>query len=173
MKKYKSLVILFLINLIFLSFDSMAQNDLDERAIYIVRHAEKEINKDDPPLTKEGEKRAEKLREILKEKDIKSVYSSDKKRTRHTIIPFADEKGLHINIYDTDEHGELVTKIQEEEGNVVIIGHSNTVHHIINLLIGGQIMEELDESDYENIFVVYINEEGGTRLEKKTYSDFE
>jgi broad specificity phosphatase PhoE len=149
------------------------QGDLDERVIYVVRHAEKIADKDDPALSKDGEKRALKLKEILQDKDIKAVYSSDTKRTRHTIIPFADEEGLYLQIYDTEDHGKLVTKLQEEEDNVVVVGHSNTVHHIINLLIGRTIMEELDESDYENIFIVYIDEEGGTRLESKKYSEFE
>ncbi|HSJ68405.1 MAG TPA: phosphoglycerate mutase family protein [Anditalea sp.] len=165
--------IFFLFILLILTIpDVLAQHD-GERAIYVMRHAEKKADKDDPALSNEGEERAGKLKEILKDKDIKAVYSSDTKRTRHTIIPFADNEGLYLQIYDTDDHGDLVAKLQEEEDNVVVIGHSNTVHHIINLLIGRTIMEELDESDYENIFIVYIDDEGGTRLESKKYSDFE
>jgi len=149
------------------------QNDQDERAIYVIRHAEKKADKDNPALSEEGEKRAERLKKILQDKDIKAVYSSDTRRTRNTIIPFADDKGLHLNLYDTDKHGELVAKLQDEKENVVVIGHSNTVHYIINLLIGRQIMQEIDESDYENIFIVYIDEDGGTRLDRKKYSEFE
>jgi len=167
-----NIIFLLLFVLILPQYSAYAQND-GERAIYIVRHAEKKADKDDPALTKDGEERAKKLQGILQDKDIKAVYSSDTKRTRHTIIPFADDEGLYLQIYDTDNHGELVTKLQEEEDNTVVIGHSNTVHHIVNLLIGRTIMEELDESDYDNIFIVYIDEDGGTRLERKKYSEFE
>jgi broad specificity phosphatase PhoE len=171
--KYKVLAIIFFLIINIFPSASMAQNDLDERAIYVIRHAEKKADKDNPALSEEGEERAERLKKILQDKDIKAVYSSDTRRTRHTIIPFADDKGLHLNLYDTDNHGELVAKLQDEKENVVVIGHSNTVHHIINLLVGRKIMEELEESDYENIFIVYIDEEGGTRLERKQYSEFE
>lgn len=174
MNKYAVLLIFLFISFLQSSFSVYAQDDLEERAIYVVRHAEKEIfEKEDPQLSEAGRERALRLKEILKEKDIEAVYSSDTKRTRNTIVPFADEEGLYLKIYDTENHGELVAKLQEEEGDVVVVGHSNTVHHIINLLIGHQIMEELDETDYENIFIVYITEEGETRLEKKKYSDFE
>lgn len=172
MHKNSTFIIFLIINSLCLTFELYAQEDLEERAIYVVRHAEKEATEKDPQLTKAGDDRAIKLKNILQGKDIQAVYSSDTRRTRNTIIPFTDEEGLYINIYDTENHGELVSKLQEEEGNVVVVGHSNTVHHIINLLIGRQIMDELDETDYENIFIVYINEEGGTRLEKKKYSDF-
>ncbi|KEO72861.1 SixA phosphatase family protein [Anditalea andensis] len=170
----KILAITFLLlNNILLGYDLFVKEDVDERAIYIIRHAEKEADKDDPALSEMGEDRAFRLKEILQDLDIKAVYSSDTKRTRDTIIPFADEEGLYLKIYDTENHGELVAKLQDEEGNVVVIGHSNTVHHIVNLLIGRTVMEELDESDYENIFIVYIDEEGGTRLERKKYADLE
>lgn len=172
MKRISLIVFFLIINLSLFGSKASAQDD-GERAIYVIRHAEKKADKDDPALSKEGEERAGKLTEILQDKDIKAVYSSDTRRTRHTIIPFADEEGLYLQIYDTDDHGELVAKLQEEEENVVVIGHSDTMHHIINLLIGRTIMEELDESDYENIFIVYIDDEGGTRLERKKYSEFE
>jgi len=171
MKRIIACISLLLIFLFQPGLKALAQDD--ERAIYVVRHGEKKVEKDDPALSEEGEKRALKLKEILQDKDIKAVYSSDTRRTRHTIIPFADEEGLYLQIYDTDDHGELVGKLQKEEDNVVVIGHSNTIHHIINLLIGRTIMEEIDESDYENIFIVYIDQDGNTRLEKKEYSEFE
>jgi len=168
---FASISIIFII-LFLPKYEAFAQND-DERAIYIVRHGEKKVEKEDPALSEKGERRALKLKEILQEKDIKAVYSSDTRRTRHTIIPFADEEGLYLQIYDTGDHGTLVSKLQKEEDNVVVIGHSNTVHHIVNLLIGRTIMEEIDESDYDNIFIVYINEDGKTRLERKTFAEFE
>jgi len=173
MKNKISVFLIFLIIALSSGSISYAQDDLEERAIYVIRHAEKKADKDNPELTEEGEKRAERLKKILEDKDIKAVYSSDTRRTRNTIIPFADEKGLHLNLYNTDNHGELVAKLQDEKDNVAVVGHSNTVHHIINLLIGRKIMQELDESDYENIFIVYIDEDGGTRLERKKYSEFE
>ncbi|WP_185974407.1 SixA phosphatase family protein [Litoribacter populi] len=156
-----------------MNFSVFGQAQEDERAIFIIRHGEKLADKNDPALSPEGEARAERLKPILNDKDINKVYSSDTKRTRNTIMPFADERGLGIQLYDTNKHGEVVAKLQEETDNVVVIGHSNTIHHLVNLLVGHEIMEELDESDYENIFVVYITDQGATRLDSKKFSDFE
>jgi broad specificity phosphatase PhoE len=153
-------------------FVAKAQSEGDYRKIYVIRHAEKTTAKEDPELTEKGKERAEKLKLILSDKDIDKVYSTDTKRTRGTIMPFADEEGMGINLYNARNHEELVEKLQEDEGNVVVIGHSNTIHLLVNLLLNGDEMEELDESDYENIFIVLVDDEGETRLEKKRYKDF-
>jgi broad specificity phosphatase PhoE len=79
---------------------------------------------------------------------------------------------MGINLYSAKNHGDLVEKLFEDEGNVVVIGHSNTIHLLVNLLMDTDEMEELDESDYENIFIVLVDDEGETRLEKKRFSDF-
>jgi broad specificity phosphatase PhoE len=158
--------------LILFVFVAQAQSESDSRKIYIIRHAEKTSVKEDPELTEAGKERAETLKRILSDKEIEKVYSTDTKRTRGTIMPFADEEGMGINLYSAKNHGDLVEKLFEDEGNVVVIGHSNTIHLLVNLLMDTDEMEELDESDYENIFIVLVDDEGETRLEKKRFSDF-
>jgi len=171
MRYYRLCVFLLLLGI--LVPEANAQDNSEEKAIYIVRHGEKSFEKEDPELTEQGQERAERLKKIFEDKDISSVYSSDTRRTRRTIMPFADEEGLGIKIYDPTDHGSLVDKLYDEEGDVVVIGHSNTIHHLVNLLIGQEVMEELDETDYDNIFIVFIDEDGNTRLERKLFHDFE
>ncbi|HEV8080637.1 MAG TPA: histidine phosphatase family protein, partial [Chitinophagaceae bacterium] len=47
--------------------------------IYIIRHAEKSAEPaNDPHLTSEGKQRAETLKDLLKDKNIKAIFSTDK-----------------------------------------------------------------------------------------------
>lgn len=52
--------------------------------IYLIRHAEKERLKFDPPLTKLGRQQAQKTAEYFKDLKINKIYSSTLKRTRQT-----------------------------------------------------------------------------------------
>ena len=79
-----------------LTFNVSAQTDVT--TFILVRHAEK--SKDDPrdpSLSEEGIKRAESLNAMLKQADIAALYSSPYKRTRSTVQPIADAKGLEVN----------------------------------------------------------------------------
>ena len=51
--------------------------------VYMVRHAEKEKG-DDPALTDNGKKRAERLAKLLKNENVVKVYSTETRRTRRT-----------------------------------------------------------------------------------------
>jgi broad specificity phosphatase PhoE len=74
--------------------------------LYLIRHAEKATTPaNDPPLTAEGEVRAQVLKDSLSGKNIKHIYSTNTLRTRTTAEPLANELGLDINPYDTDTLG--------------------------------------------------------------------
>jgi broad specificity phosphatase PhoE len=57
---------------------------------YIVRHGEKELPaagmSNDVPLSEKGKQRAEALKEILKDKNIKAVYSTKTLQSQRQII---------------------------------------------------------------------------------------
>src|SRR5688500_4636201 len=60
---------------------------------YVVRHAEKESANSnmtsDVPLSAAGMARAEELKELLKDKKIVRIYSTDYQRTKSTAAPLA------------------------------------------------------------------------------------
>jgi broad specificity phosphatase PhoE len=82
--------------------------------IYVVRHAERlddgvpaaEVMAD-PPLSAAGELRARELVEILRGAGLGRVHSTDYHRTRDTARPLADALGVEVEIYDTDDLGEI------------------------------------------------------------------
>src|ERR1700755_2106443 len=68
----------------------------------LVRHAEKEGAGTDPVLTKEGEERAQALVRMFAKQQIDAIYSTNFNRTRNTVKPLADSKGLQVITYDKE-----------------------------------------------------------------------
>lgn len=129
---------------------------------YIVRHAEKETpstmaNKtmtSDVPLSEAGKKRAEALKDLLQKENIKHIYSTNFIRTKSTAQPLADAIHVPIETYDPKDSN-LIPKLKSLGGNILIVGHSNTVDDLVNELTGKkQINGDLQDSAYGDLFVV-------------------
>jgi len=128
---------------------------------YVVRHAEKAENTmtTDVPLSEAGMQRAEALKEKLKNKKIGTIYSTNYIRTRSTAKPLADAIGITIQVYDPQDstfiHRIINTGNKDKEGNMLIVGHSNTVDDIVNTLVGNRVIPgDLPDSAYGDLFVV-------------------
>ncbi|MEN2283346.1 phosphoglycerate mutase family protein [Algoriphagus sp. SE2] len=164
----KNLLLLFAV----LAFLASCSSEPKSKTIYIVRHAEKQLEGNDPELAQVGVIRATKLSQILSDKDIKHIYSTDYRRTKQTAKPTADQSGVEIEVYDPRNNDELVEKLKSVDGNVLVVGHSNTVGQIANYFVGdGEKYQDLDDSQYNFIYVVTIDK-NGTSVETKTYKDF-
>lgn len=126
-----------------------------QKAIVVVRHAEKVDQSADPALSAEGMARAEALARILRSLEIKAIYVTQYRRTALTAAPLAASAGLKPVGINSDASPELVARMKKEHpGDVVLtVGHSNTVPRILNLL-GAVEKVELGDSDYDNLFVV-------------------
>jgi len=127
---------------------------------YIVRHAEKETTNtmtSDVPLSAAGKQRAEALKEALKNENIKHIYCTNFIRTKSTAQPLADAIHVPVEIYDPKD-ATFIRKLKAVDGNVLIVGHSNTVDDLVNGLSGKkQINSDLPDSEYGDLFVVKKN----------------
>ncbi len=142
------------------------------KTIYIVRHAEKQLVGNDPELAYVGNVRALKLAQILEKEEIKHVFSTDYIRTRNTAKPTADKAGVEIEIYDPNNHDALVEELRKREGNILVVGHSNTVSQVANYFVGeGEKFADLTDLEYDFIYVVTL-EKNGSKVERKVYKDF-
>jgi broad specificity phosphatase PhoE len=126
----------------------------------------------DPELAYVGGVRAEKLSQILEKEGIKHVFSTDFIRTRTTAKPTADKAGVEIEIYDPKNQDGLVEELRKREGNILVVGHSNTVSQLANNFVGeGEKFADLTDLDYDFIYVVTL-EKNGSKVERKVYKDF-
>lgn len=129
---------------------------------YIVRHAEKEAGTtmmstttmtSDVPLSAQGTKRAEALKNELRNKEISAVYSTNTIRTKSTATPLSEAIGIPIQVYDHKDTA-FMTAIRRSKGNMLIVGHSNTVDDIVNMLAGKKMLNDLPDSEYGDLFIL-------------------
>jgi len=133
------------------------------RTIYIVRHAEKTASSDsaakmmqnDPPLSEAGKVRALVLKDELASKHVDHIYSTNTTRTRSTAEPLS--QAIKVNVETYSNIDSLISTIRSIKGNVLVVGHSNTVDDIVNKLCGQtKIASDLKDGEYDNLFIVKI-----------------
>ena len=148
----KRLVALLLFSLLFVSA-AIAQS-----TIFLVRHAEKaQGGGDDPDLSDAGHARAESLATVLKDAAISAIYTSEVKRTRQTAAPLAKALNIEPATVPAQDRAALSAKLQGSSGNVLVVGHSNTIPEIIKAL-GITDPVTIADNDYDNLFVVVLGQ---------------
>ena len=126
---------------------------------YVVRHAEKAVQEanmtSDVPLSETGKQRAEKLKDILKVKRIGLIYSTNTIRTRSTAQQTADYFRLPITTYSPKPDSAFISLLRSKNLNTLVVGHSNTVDDIVNMLCGGKkVAGDLKDTEYDNLYVI-------------------
>lgn len=143
--------------------------------IYIVRHAEKStMPAGDPDLTAEGRARAQALSDLLRDKNIRQIYSTETRRTRQTVEPLSLQLGVPVSPYANDTLLKFLYRVLDTEQNTVIVGHSNTVLTMLDELSLTHDKAEIPDNDYDNLFVVMAKPKNGPggyklRLKERTY----
>jgi broad specificity phosphatase PhoE len=153
-----------------------AQNG--EITFILLRHAEKDAspnaNKVDVELSAEGEKRALRFFETVKQYRPRQIFSTIFKRTRATVTPLAENLDpvyrLRIQYYDHTELEELAERLLKLNAKtVVVVGHNTTTPALANLLIKQEKYKALDESEYNKIWIIKIkrNKNKPSKIEDK------
>ena len=147
---------------------SLAQ---DQTTFILIRHAEK--GTDDarnPSLSEIGEKRAEKLKDLLAPMSVSAIYSTPFKRTRQTVAPLATSHNLDVQDYDYQNKNLLQELMAANEGGIIVIsGHSNTTPVLVNQLIGEEKYEWLKEEEYDKVFIVTASQVGNGKVHILSY----
>jgi broad specificity phosphatase PhoE len=153
-------VIVFLFFSIFSSATVLAADTM----IIVVRHAEKSTDDaKDPSLSAQGNARANKLAEVLKNAGVKAVYTTQYKRAQQTGLPTATQVSLQIVVrpvnkenaetYTSDLLKEILKKHHGE--TVLIVGHSNTVPEIVKHLTYIDVNPIL-EDEFDRLYVITL-----------------
>ena len=121
--------------------------------VFVVRHAEKAADGDDPPLTEQGLARAQALAVLLADQPLTAVYSTPYERTQQTVQPTAAAHGLTVESYDP--RSDLPALILERHAGVTVLvaGHSNTVPSIVAGL-GAPEQPEIPHERYGDLYRV-------------------
>jgi broad specificity phosphatase PhoE len=134
-----------------------ATNAFAQPTIFLVRHAERATISgrvpSDTGLSATGKARAKDLAQALADAKITAIYTTEYQRTRETAIPLGESFGIRPEVVAADDLRALIAKLRSARGNVLVIGHSNTLPQIINAL-GVTTRVTIAESDYDNLFLV-------------------
>ncbi len=140
-------------------------SDTEGSVFFIIRHSEKDTaggsNADLNPI---GRSRAKALRNILKKVKINGVYSTNTPRTKNTAAPTAKRKHLPVEIYDPKKQKELLSSLVDKKGKFLVVGHSNTVHKLVNILTDTEQEKEFSESDYSRLYIVSLKKIGTAKV---------
>ena len=131
--------------------------------IILVRHAEKQTGVGrDPDLTEAGHARAQALAHFVGA-DVDAIYVTPWRRTLRTAEPLVRAVGLTpIEREPADFDGWVKALRSHGPGETaVVVGHSNTIPRIYGRLIG-RTVPDLDDADYDGVFVVFFWSDGRT-----------
>jgi 2,3-bisphosphoglycerate-dependent phosphoglycerate mutase len=153
----------FIISLLSL-IELNAQSNSSATTIILLRHAEKDTStlssgmmQADPPLSVKGVERSGKLLETLKSYHFDSIFSTNFNRTRNTVLPLATKFDLSLCLYDPKNQAAFAEKLLEMKGKtILVVGHSNTIPALVNLLIGSAKYANLADNEYDKIWILRV-----------------
>lgn len=139
---------------------AIASDPSSATQIFLVRHAEKTADKNDPELTQSGALRAVLLADILKDVGITHIHSTDYKRTRATAAPLAKHLGLNVASYDGRNLPDFARVLKQTQGRHLVVGHSNTTPQLVELLGGDGGTPIVEVNEYNRLYLVTVGQGG-------------
>jgi broad specificity phosphatase PhoE len=128
--------------------------------VFVVRHAERadggtanSMMGNDPDLSDAGRARAESLAAMLKDAGITVIFATEYKRTQQTAAPLARALGISVTTISSKQTAALLERIKAATGNVLVVGHSNSVPDVVKGL-GVATPVTVGDAEYDSLFVV-------------------
>ena len=134
----------------FLSATAGAAEAGSRQSIYVMRHLPPNDGPD-PGLSPLGAEQAKELANLLAGRPIKGIFVTDTRRSRETAAPLAATLGISPIIYDPFQPARLEEAAREATGDLLIVGHSNTVADLV-ARFGGNAPEPLGHGDFGTIW---------------------
>ncbi|HVR74213.1 MAG TPA: histidine phosphatase family protein [Planctomycetota bacterium] len=146
--------------------------------VFVTRHAERQNQSEDSPLSAEGKERAKRLADVFKNAKVQNLISSKKIRTQQTLEPLAAAMGtkpedfLKIGDLSAASAADVVKAIKGfSSGEVTVVcHHSTTVEPILQALgIPESEARTIDTSAFDNLILVLLPAGGSPQMVKLTY----
>lgn len=123
--------------------------------IYIVRHAEKSTEpKNDPHLTDAGKQRAIDLKNVLVNKKVKTIYSTNTNRTKETAEVLSQSINTPVLLYKNDTTKNLFKDVFISKKNTLVVGHSNTILPMLDSMQIAHSKNLVPDWEYDNLIVI-------------------
>jgi broad specificity phosphatase PhoE len=142
--------------------------------VILVRHAERATEPaNDPVITAEGQDRARRLLQVVKDAGVNAILTTQFQRTKLTAQPVAEALGLTPEVVAASGQShpaEVAKHIREKLSGktVLVVGHSNTINAIAAAL-GAAHPGVIEDSVYDNLYVVTLGADGKGRIIKAKF----
>ena len=135
-----------------------------QRAVFLVRHADRLEESEDSPLSKAGEARAQLLARVLKDAGVTAIYTTPAKSSG-LLIKTAEPLALAlkikpVSVVKADLEG-LFKRIRDEnrDGIVLIVGTGRSLPALLKMF--GHLAEiTIAPTEYDNLFVLVPKDAG-------------
>ena len=126
--------------------------------IFLVRHADRASSDPDSLLSKAGEARAQCLANVLKDANLKAVFTTEFKRTQQTAIPAAAEFHIQPKIIPRAYVEELVKELKAANSlPILVVAHSETLPPIVEQLGAGSITQP-GTYEYDKLVIIPMHD---------------
>jgi len=132
-----------------------------QRAVFLVRHADRMDDSEDTPLSKAGKARAQLLARLLKDAGLTAIYTSHFQRTIKTAEPLATSLQINPVSIPIGDNAGLFKRIRTEnrDDTVLIVGHDSTIPGLLKLF-GHPVDITIAATEYDNLFVLVPKDSG-------------
>lgn len=159
-------------SLCLLIIGSMNQAGLAQRAVILVRHAEKEPGSGDVALSEVGKKRAEELARALKDAGVEAIYTTAWRRTKQTAEPLASLLNTKSKAHDTNETpASFAKRLERDHANqtVLVVGHSNTIPELIDAIAKRKVGINIGDGEFNQLFILLPKQDGRWNIVRTRY----
>jgi phosphohistidine phosphatase SixA len=129
--------------------------------IILVRHAERNAGMTpDVLLSPRGEERARELARVLKDANIRAIFTTEVRRTQQTAEPAVEEFHLRPAVIPAKDVDTLVSRLQAlpDDETVLVVGHADTVPFVVGRLGGA--VPAIAATEYDRLVVVVTSRKG-------------
>jgi 2,3-bisphosphoglycerate-dependent phosphoglycerate mutase len=144
-------------------FVGMTAPSFAQRAIILVRHAEKEAGAGDVSLSEAGKKRADRLMNDMKDAGIDVVYTTKWKRTIETAKPLAESLKIPSKIFDANKSAaDFAKQLQRDHDKqcVLIVSHSNRIPDLIDALVRRKTGIKIADDEFDHVYILLSKPDG-------------
>lgn len=140
--------------------------------IILVRHAERLAGMaPDVLLSPQGEQRAKQLATLLKDANIKAIFTTEVRRVQQTAEPTARQFQLQPIVIPQKDVDALVSRLQAlpDDETVLVVGHTNTVPSIVDRL--GGTVPPLSDAEYDRMIIIVTHDKQKPSILTLRYGD--
>jgi len=127
-----------------------------QEVIYLVRHAERLDDSKDSALSADGQARAARLADTLRDAGITAIFATEYQRTADTARPLAARLRIPVQQVAAGQTGALLAKLKAAgpAARILVVGHSDTVPELLQML-GHPEEIVIAKGEYDNLFLVW------------------